>query len=138
MTASIVRDGAQSGWLKIKVEGEATAAHNIASVANPEGALLQINRAFLYIEEGAHAASSLHLGIGADGADVHDIMDGFLLNQTDGTVWNVIGTDIAEEGSLAEPNGALWGATEYLTMTTADQVSTGLLAYLFVEYTRLA
>jgi hypothetical protein len=110
MTAHVEHE-AQSGWFKFKVTGEATAAH---------------------------AASTLHVGFGAKAADPHDIVDGFALNQTDGTVWNIIGTDIAEEGALAAPNGCLWKADEYMLFTTAAQVSTGLVAYVFVEYVRLA
>lgn len=133
-----VEHEAQSGWFKFKITGEATAALELAAVANPEGVLCQVTRAFMYIEEGAHAASTLHVGFGAKASDPHDIVDGFALNQTDGTVWNIIGTDIAEEGSLAAPNGCLWKADEYMLFTTAAQVSTGLVADVFVEYVRLA
>lgn len=137
MTATL-QETSQVGWLKYLIEGEAEAAHCIANIPNPEGALILLKEAFLYIAEGAHAASTLHLGVGATGADVHDIVDGFALNQADGTCWQVVGMDLAEEAALAEPNAAMWEATEYLTMTTAAQVSTGLKAYLFIRYVRLA
>ena len=131
-------DDAQSGWLKLDIVGNATAAGLVGQVLNPEGVLLQIVDAILYVEEGAHAASTFNIGIAATGVDDSDIMSAFAMNVTDGTVHKALGTDLASEAAATTPKGLLWPATEYLTITSAAQVSTGLLANLFVRYIRLA
>lgn len=139
MTVAISTDAAQTGWLKIHIVGNATAAGLVGQVYNPEGVLLQIVRGVLYIEEGAHAASTFNIGITAtSGADASDLMSAFGMNQTDGTVWQVVGQDLASEGAATTPKGLLWAATSYLTITSAAQVSTGLLADLYLQYIRLA
>jgi hypothetical protein len=136
MTVAISSDDAQYGWLKIDIVGNATAAGLVGQVANPEGALLHIYDGFLYIEEGAHAASTFNIGIGASGADANDLMSAFAMNQTDGTVWGVV-TKVASEAAATTPGGLLWAATNFLTITSAAQVSTGLLASLYLRYIRL-
>lgn len=138
MTVAISSDAAQSGWLKVHIVGNAIAAGLVGQIANPEGVLLHICEGLLYIQEGAHAASTFNIGIGASGADASDLMSAFAMNQTDGTVWAVIGKDLSSEGAATTPKGLLWPATSYLTITSAAQVSTGLLADLFLRYIRLA
>ena len=59
------------------------------------------------------------------------------MNQADGTVWTVVGKDIASEAAATTPKGLLWPATSYLTITSAAQASTGLLASLYLRYIRL-
>jgi hypothetical protein len=139
MTVSLVTDGAQTGWMKIKILGEATAAHCLGAVQNPEGVLLQITRGILYIETAAGAASTLHVGPGVSATgDYHDMVDGFDLSSAAGTVWQIVGQDLASEGAATAPKGSLWTADYYLTFTTAAQVSTSLVAYLFLQYVRLS
>ncbi len=136
MTVAISTDDARYGWLKIDIVGNATAAGLVGQVANPEGALLHIYDGFLYIKTGALAASTFNIGIGASGADASDLMSAFAMNQSDGTVWNVI-TKAASEAAATTPAGLLWAATTYLTITSAAQVSTGLTASLYLRYIRL-
>lgn len=139
MTVEIVKDGAQTGWLKIKILGNAVAAGLVGEVANPEGVLLQITDGFEYIKTGALAASTFNIGIGASGADENDLVSAFAQNQADGTCWKVVDLDTASEAAFTgAQNGGLWSATDYLTVTSAAQVSTGLEAYLFLQYVRLA
>lgn len=138
MTVAISEDLAQSGWLKIDIVGNATAVGLVGQVLNPEGVLLHICEGLLYIEEGAHAASTFNIGVGATGVDANTLMSAFAMNQTDGTVWKVVGSDLASESAATTPKGLLWPATEYITITSAAQASTGLLASLYIRYIRLA
>ena len=138
MTVAISTDSAQTGWLKIHILGNATAAGAVGEVYNPEGVLLQITEAFLYISTASTAASTFNIGIGATGSDSSDLMSAFAMNQTAGTVWWVIEQNAASEAAATTPDGLLWAATSYLTMTSAAYASTGLVADLFVKYIRLA
>ena len=137
MTVEVSELAAQSGWLRIDIVGNATAAGLVGEVLNPEGMLLHINDALLYIEEEAHAASTFNIGVAATGVDNDHIMAAFGMDATDGTVHKAIGTDLASESAATTPKGLLWPADEYLTITSAAQVSTGLLASLFIHYIRL-
>jgi hypothetical protein len=138
MTVAISTDPALSGWLKVHIVGNATAVGLVGQVANPEGVLLHICEGLLYIQEGAHAASTFNFGIAASGVDASDLMSAFAMNATDGTVWKVVGSDLASESAATTPKGLLWAAASFLTITSAAQASTGLLAELFLRYIRLA
>lgn len=138
MTVAISTDAAHTGWLKVDVVGNAVAAGLVGQVANPEGVLLHITDGFFYIKTGAVAASTFNIGIGASGADANDLMSAFAVNATDGTVWKIVGTDLASEGAAVSPKGLLWAAATYLTVTSAAQASTGLTGSLFLRYIRLA
>jgi hypothetical protein len=139
MTVAISTDAAQTGWLKIHILGNATAAGLVGQVLNPEGVLLQITEAYLYISTASTAASTFNIGITAtSGADASDMMSAFAMNQTAGTVWWVIEQNAASEAAATTPDGLLWAATSYLTVTSAAYASTGLVADLFVKYIRLA
>lgn len=137
MTVQISTLEPQSGYLRIDIVGNATAAGLVGQVLNPEGVDLAIVEGHLWIEEGAHAASTFNIGIGATGVDASDLMSAFAMNQTDDTVWKVVGTDLASEGAEVSPKGVNWDSGEYLTITSAAQVSTGLKASLFLKYIRL-
>ena len=139
MTVLLSSDAAQSGWLKIAILGNATAAGLVGQIANPEGVLLHIDDALLYVETEATAASTFNIGVAATGVDNSDIMSAFDMNGAgSGTVHKAIGTDLASEGAATTPKGLLWPAASYLTITSAAQVSTDLVAHLFVHYIRLA
>jgi hypothetical protein len=137
MTVAISTLEQQSGYLRIDIVGNATAVGLVGQVENPEGVDLQIVEGHLWIEEGAHAANTMNFGIGAEDADASDLLSAFAMNATDDTVWKVIGTDLASEGAETTPKGVNWDAGEFLTVTSAAQVSTGLKASLFLKYIRL-
>jgi len=139
MTVAISTDAALTGWLKIHILGNATAAGLVGQVYNPEGVLLQITEGFLYIETASTAASTFNFGVTAtSGADASDLMSAFAMNQTAGTVWRVVEQNAASESAATTPDGLLWAATSYLTITSAAYASTGLVADLFLKYIRLA
>ena len=139
MTVAISTDVAQTGWLKIHIVGNATAAGLVGQELNPEGVLLQIVDGFEYISATSTAASTFNIGITAtSGADASDLMSAFAQNQTAGTVWNIIDRDLDSEAAAVTTHGLLWAATSYLTVTSAAYASTGLVADLFLKYIRLA
>lgn len=122
------------GMLVIDIAGEATAAHCLGSILNPEGVDLLILEAFLYIITPAGAASTLHVGVGTEGEDSHDLNDGCLLNGTAGTCWNGMHA-VAADAEMSTP--AYWTSAKYLNFTTAAQVSTSFVGKYFVRYVRL-
>jgi hypothetical protein len=122
------------GMLVIDVAGEAAAAKCLGSIANPEGVDLLITEAFLYIVTPAGLASTLHVGVGAEGVDSHDLNDGCLLNGTAGTCWSGM-HPVAADAEMSTP--AYWTAETFLNFTTAAQVSTSFVGKYFVEYARL-
>jgi hypothetical protein len=138
MTVAVSTDDALSGYLKVHIVGNAVAAGLVGQVANPEGVLLQIVEGWLYIQEGAHAASTFNIGIGATGVDANDILSALAMNQADGTVWTAVARAAAEAAAVGTQSGVLWPAASFLTVTSAVQVSTGLVADLFLKYIRLA
>jgi len=138
MTVAISTDDAQSGWLKIHILGNAVAAGLVGQVANPEGVLLQICEGYLYFTTASTAASTFNVGIAATGVDNADLLSAFAMNSAAGTVWKVVGTDLAAEGAATTPRGLLWPAASFLTVTSAAQASTGLVCDLFLRYIRLA
>lgn len=128
----------QTGWLKLDILGNDTAAGLVGQVLNPEGQLVHIYRAFLYVEVVSTAASTFNFGVGATGEDAADLASAVnMLTAGAGTVWNIVGTDLATETAATTAKGLLWPADEYLTITSAAQASTGLVAFLFVKYIRL-
>lgn len=137
MTVAIDLNAAQTDFLKINLVGNATAAGAVGEVLNPEGQDLHIIEGYLYFEVASTAASTFNIGIGATGSDSSDLMSAMAMNSTAGKVFRVIGTDLASEGDMTTPKGVNWDSDEYLTVTSAAQVSTGLKAVLLLKYLRL-
>lgn len=136
MTVAISTDAAQTGWLKIHIVGNATAAGLVGQVYNPEGVQVQITDAFIYLSAASTAASTYNIGVAASGVDASDLVSALAMNTTG--VFAVIGKDLASEGAATTPKGLLWPATSYITVTSAAQASTGLVADLYVRYIRLS
>jgi len=137
MTVSHDVEYAQSGFMKINLVGNATAAGAVGEVLNPEGQDLHIIEGYLYMEVASTAASTFNIGIGASGSDSSDLMSAFAMDSTAGKVFRVIGTDLASEGDMTTPKGVNWDSAEYLTVTSAAFASTGLKACLLLKYLRL-
>ena len=137
MTVALDQEYAQAGFLKINLVGNAVAAGAVGEVLNPEGQDLHIIEGYLYIEVASTLASTFNVGIGATGSDSSDLLSAILMNQTAGKVFRIIGTDLASEGDMTTPRGVDWSSDEYLTVTSAAQVSTGLKACILLKYLRL-
>jgi len=141
MTAHIVSDGPQSGWLKVYVAGNTTAGgvNTLGSIANPEGVLLQITDGFLYVVNDADAAATLDIGIGATGADSSDLCSAYDINgAAPGAVIYIVGKDAASEAAATTPKGLAWAATTYLNFyNPAAAVSSPFEGYLYLRYIRV-
>ena len=141
MTANIVSDGPQSGWLKVYVAGNTTAGgvNTLGSILNPEGVALQITDGFLYVINDADAAATLDIGIGATGADSTDLCSAYDINgATAGDVIYIVGKDAASEAAATTPKGLKWAATTYLNFyNPAAAVSSPFEGYLYLRYIRI-
>jgi len=138
MTVAISTENAQSGFLKLRILGNAVAAGLVGEVLNPEGQALHIYEAYLYIVTASTAASTFNFGVAATGVDNADLASAVLMNQAAGTMIKIVGTDLASEGVCTTPWGLLWPAASFLTITSAAQASTGLVADLYVRYFTLS
>jgi hypothetical protein len=126
----------QRGWFKVAITGvTSTSNAGIGEVANPEGVLLGITRAFLYARTGSTGAGNLDIGVGASGAKCSDICSAMDMVQATigGKLVHLPAVQIAE----TENPTAKWAADTYITFTGSGS-SVGLSADLYVEYIRLA
>lgn len=141
MTAQIINDGPQSGWLKVYIAGTNTVggAESLGSIANPEGVRLQITDGFLRVVNDADAAATLDIGIGVSGADSTDICSAYDINgATPEDVIYLIGKDAASEAAATTPKGVDWGANEYLNFyNPAAAVSSPFEGYAYFRYIRV-
>ena len=140
MTAQIITDGSQAGWLKVYVAGNSTAvANSLGSVLNPEGVLLQITDGFLYTVNDADAAATLDIGIGVTGADSTDLCSAYDINgAAAGAVIYIVGKDAASEAAATTPKGVDWGATEYLNFYNPEAAASAPYeGYLYLRYIRV-
>ena len=141
MTAEIVSDGPQSGWLKVYVAGNSTAGgvNSLGSIANPEGVALHITDAYLKTVVDADAAATLDIGIGVTGADSTDLCSAYDINgAAHEAVIYIIGKDRASEAAATTPYGLLWAADTFLNFyNPAAQLSAPWEGYLYVRYIRI-
>jgi hypothetical protein len=141
MTATLVTDGPQAGWLKVYIAGTDTAGgvESLGSILNPEGVLLQITDGFLYNVVDADAAATLDIGIGVTGADSTDLCSAFDINGcAHNSVYYIVGKDAASEAAATTPKGLAWAATAYLNFyNPAAQLSEHYEGYLYLRYIRV-
>jgi hypothetical protein len=141
MTAYIVQDGAQSGWLKIYIAGVDTAggACTLGSIANPEGTALHIESAYLKTVVDADAAATLDIGVGVTGADSSDLCSAYDINgAAHEAMIYIVGKDRASEAAATTPWGLLWAADTYLNFyNPAAQISAPWEGYLYLRYIRI-
>lgn len=136
MTISTAQVG-QTGKLVIKITGvTGTGNGGVGALANPEGVDLLILRSQLYIVTASAGAANLGVGIAADGTTKGtDVVNDLAVNGAiTGKVYNGNTIQATAKTEITAP--AVWSASKYLTFTgSAD--TTGLVAYLIVEYLRL-
>ena len=136
MTISTTVTAQRGGWLKITLTGAASTDNaGLGALANPEGVLLGITRAFIYARTGSTGAANLDIGVttvAAKGSDVCSAMD--IIEAT-------IGGDLtflpAAQAAETDSPTALWASDTYLTFTGSAS-TVGLDAAVYVEYIRLA
>ena len=137
MTVELNVEEVQAGFLRIDIQGQVDVAALLGEVLNPEGQDLHIIEGYLYFQTPSAAAATMNIGIGASEADTSDLMSAQPMNSAAGKVFRVIGTDLASEGDMVTPQGVNWDSDEYLTITTAAQISTACRAVLLLKYLRL-
>jgi hypothetical protein len=139
MTVNIVDEAPQSGWFKVHVEGGIVGPMSLGSILNPEGALLQITDAFMYVVNDADAAATLDIGLGVEDADDTDLISAYDINGVAaGAVVAIVGKDLASEGAATSPKGIKWPATEYLNFYNPEaQISNPFEAYCYFHWIRL-
>ena len=136
MTVALATVVDQKGWLVIDLTGAASAANaGLGEIANPEGVLLGITRAFLYFTTGSTGAANLDIGIGASGAKASDIVGA--MDVIEATVGEKFIFGPAAQAAETESPTAKWASTTYLTFTGSASTA-GLAAKLYLEYIRLA
>ena len=124
------------GWLKVVLTGaNSTANGGLGNVANPEGVLLGIVRAFIYARTGSTGAANLSIGVGASGAAVSDVCS--TMDVIEATVGGDLTFLPAAQVAETDSPTALWAAGAYLVFT-GSATTVGLDADVFVEYIRLA
>lgn len=136
MTVSTTLTAQSGGMFKITLTGAASAANaGLGVVANPEGVLLGITRAFIYARTGSTGAANLDIGVttvAAKGSDICSAMD---------VIEATIGGDLtflpAAQAAETDSPTALWAADTYLTFTGSAS-TVGLDADVYIEYIRLA
>ena len=138
MAASIIAPGeAGGGVMVIKVTGEAsTDAGGIGAVANPEGTSLLITRATWHIDTPSTGAANVNIGVGDADADNTDIINALAANGAiAGKVYNGQARQNTAKTEITAP--AVWTDAKYITFKGSASTA-GLVAYLYVEYIRLA
>jgi len=136
MTVALATLVDQKGWLVIDLTGAASTANaGLGEIANPEGVLLGITRAFLYFTTGSTGAANLDVGIGASGAKASDIVSA--MDVAEATVGGKFIFGPAAQAAETESPTAKWAPTTYLTFTGSAS-TVGLAGKLYLEYIRLA
>ncbi len=137
MTVTLNQEEQQAGFMRIDLQGWATDVGLMGQVLNPEGQDLHIIEGYLYTQTPAVAAATLNIGIAATGVDASDLANAIEMDKTAESVNRIVGTDLASEGEMATPRGVNWDEGEYLTFTTAAQISTAFRGVLLLKYLRL-
>jgi len=126
----------RNGFLKVEVTGGTpVTAGGLGSLANPEGVLLGIIRAFVYFRTGSTGAATFDVGVGATATTANaSVMD--FADAVEATVGGKLVFGPTAQVAITESPTALWDSDEYLVFTSG-QVTTGLDADVYIEYIRL-
>ena len=126
----------QRGWFKALLTGAASTDNaGLGEIANPEGVLLGITRAFIYARTGSTGAANLDIGIGASGAKASDVCSA--MDVIEATIGGDLTFLPAAQAAETDSPTALWAADTYLTFT-GSATTVGLDADVYIEYIRLA
>lgn len=132
MTA-VINSEVGKGYLVVDFTGEAAVGLQ-GNIANPEGVDLLITNSYQYIVTPSTAAATMNVGPGASGADNSELHGAVPLDAVAGTCWMGYHPAVTQDASLA----VLWGASEFLTFTTAAQSALPGVCKFYIQYIRLA
>lgn len=130
MTASINYE--TGGALVVDYVGEAAIGLQ-GNILNPEGVDLLVIESYFYLETPSTAAATLNVGLAASGVDDAALHGALPLNGGAGTFWMGLHPAVTQDGALT---AGVWGAAEFLTLTTAAASAEDCVAKLFVKYIR--
>ena len=126
--------GTNGGMLSIPLTGTAsTTGGAVASVLNPEGALLYILRSYVIVDTPSTGSANINVGVGtATTTDATDMISALAVN---GSI-----TDKCYNASAVIVNTKTevtvqWAATSYVNVT-GSATTAGLVGTLLVEYVR--
>jgi hypothetical protein len=104
------------------------------NIANPEGVDLLVIESYIYIEDPSVAAATLNVGLAATGVDDSALHGALPLNGGSGLWFMGLHPAVTQDGALT---AGVWGANEFLTLTTAAASAVGCVAKLFIKYLRV-
>lgn len=130
MTASINYN--TGGALVIDYVGEAAIGLQ-GNILNPEGVDLLVIESYFYLETAATAAATLNVGLAASGVDDSALHGALPINGGNGLWYMGLHPAVTQDGALT---AGVWGAAEFLTLTTAAASAADCVAKLYIKYLR--
>jgi hypothetical protein len=131
MTA-VINSEVGKDYLVIDFTGEVAQGLQ-GNIANPEGCNLLITNSYMWLTTPSTAAATMNVGPGATGADNNELHGAMPLNGGAATAWMGYHPAVTQDAALA----VLWGATEYLTFTTAAASAADCVAKFYIKYIRV-
>lgn len=118
----------KGSWLSIPLVARANAG-TLGSIVNPEGEILIITRAVLYIDtDTSDAGTTLNVGVGAASTtDNNALHAAIAIDGSAGTAYQ--GYDAADAGDTL----VMWPVGQYVT-TTSSAAATAFVGRLDIEY----
>lgn len=121
----------QNGSFRVALADGSAGTGDIASVANPEGVALGIVGTRLYITTPSAEASTINVGIAANGTTSSDTLIDGLSGATAGFYGS--GKNGGTNGKLEQ----LWGPTQFVTASEATGDVADLEGWLMIDYVLL-
>jgi hypothetical protein len=117
--------------IKRTISGSTATSGIVLAVPNPEGMVVLVDRAMLYVRTASSGASTLDIGVAANATTSSD-------NLIDGRSGAVVGLyDNITDGGTNGKSRQLLQSGGYVTVTVASGNITGLVADVFVTYNLL-
>lgn len=121
------------GAMVIDFTGEAAIGLQ-GNIANPEGVDLLVIESYFYLETPATLAATLNVGLAATGVDDSALHGALPLNGGSGLWYMGLHPAVTQDGALT---AGVWGAAEFLTLTTAAQSALPCVGKLYIKYLRV-
>lgn len=121
----------QGGSFAVALADGSAGTGDIASVANPEGVALGIVGTRLYITVPSTGASTIDVGVAANGITLSDTLIDGLSGATAGFYGS--GKNGGTNGKLEQ----LWGSTQFVTASEASGNVADLEGWLIIDYVML-
>lgn len=130
---TIAVNSVTGGALVIDYTGEAAIGLQ-GNLLNPEGVDLLVIESYFYLETASTAAATLNVGLAASGVDDSALHGALPLNGGAGTWWMGLHPAVTQDAALT---AGVWGAAEFLTLTTAAASAEPCVGKLYIKYIRV-